>query len=319
MSTPVLRPPGPRPSAASGADAVGPTGRRAPAQRRAGRSRHRPGRAAVGLDAGRAGLPLAGAVAAGVGLGIGELASGLFPPSVPSPVVAVGDAVIDLTPGTAVRTGIDSVGRADKPLLLLAIVVASLLLGAVITAPRRRTTRGDRRRLRRARRGGGVGVAAGEPAQPGRGDGRAGRWPWPRRRSAARACAAMPSPRPVRPVDRRHRRHRRPARRRPEPGAPDWRPPSPTRSAGHAAGRSSPTPARAPPSPALAAVGRPEAARRARAPRRPGPRSPCPPAAPLPAGPDPGGTFDGDRRHQPARHPERRLLPHRHRPARARR
>jgi DMSO/TMAO reductase YedYZ molybdopterin-dependent catalytic subunit len=81
-------------------------------------------------------------VAAGVGLGIGELASGLFPRSVPSPVVAVGDAIIDLTPGSAVRTGIDSVGRADKPLLIAAVVVASLLLGAVIASPPGRTVRG---------------------------------------------------------------------------------------------------------------------------------------------------------------------------------
>ena len=56
--------------------------------------------------------------------------------------MAVGDAIIDLTPGSAVRTGIDTVGRADKPLLIAAIVVASLLLGALITAPPRRTVRG---------------------------------------------------------------------------------------------------------------------------------------------------------------------------------
>ena len=136
MSTPVLPPsPGHEPSAASGPEAPAPVADPDP------RRPPDPFPARRGRDWTQLALGTAGAVAAGVGLGIGELASGLFPRSVPSPVVAVGDAVVDLTPGAAVRTGIDSVGRADKPLLLLAIVLASLLIGAVIAAPRQRTTR----------------------------------------------------------------------------------------------------------------------------------------------------------------------------------
>ncbi len=75
-----------------------------------------------------------GAVSAAVGvavsLGVAEVVSGLAGGSVPSPVVAVADIVVDRAPGSAVRTGIEIAGTADKPLLLAAVVVASLAIGA---------------------------------------------------------------------------------------------------------------------------------------------------------------------------------------------
>ena len=71
---------------------------------------------------------LAGAIAAGVALGVIELAAGWFP-DVPSFVVAIGDAVIDWSPGWFVRFGVENLQANDKPGLLLGIVVVSLLIG----------------------------------------------------------------------------------------------------------------------------------------------------------------------------------------------
>jgi DMSO/TMAO reductase YedYZ molybdopterin-dependent catalytic subunit len=74
---------------------------------------------------------LAGAVAAGVALAAGELFAGISS-AVPSLVVAVGEAVIDHTPGDLVRSGIDAAGTSDKPLLLTGIVVLAIVFGAAL-------------------------------------------------------------------------------------------------------------------------------------------------------------------------------------------
>ena len=68
-------------------------------------------------------------VAAGVALGVTELAAGVLP-RVPSFVAAMGSAVIDHAPGWFVRFGIDRFGTDDKPALVTGIVVLSLLIGA---------------------------------------------------------------------------------------------------------------------------------------------------------------------------------------------
>ncbi|MBN1094207.1 molybdopterin-dependent oxidoreductase [Blastococcus sp. TML/M2B] len=66
---------------------------------------------------------LAGLLAALVALGAGELVAGLVGPA-SSPVVAVGDAVIALTPEPVTAFAIETFGRADK----VALVVGTLLL-----------------------------------------------------------------------------------------------------------------------------------------------------------------------------------------------
>src|SRR5690242_1117623 len=80
---------------------------------------------------------LAGLVAAGVALGVGELVSGLGHQG-QSLVGSVGGEVIDLSPGPLVRTGIDSLGTADKPVLLTTIVVLCIVLGAAVGSAARR-------------------------------------------------------------------------------------------------------------------------------------------------------------------------------------
>jgi DMSO/TMAO reductase YedYZ molybdopterin-dependent catalytic subunit len=72
---------------------------------------------------------IAGTVAAGAALAFGELVAGLTD-SVPSLVIAVGELVIDRTPGELVETGIDAAGTNDKPALIAGIVILSLLFGA---------------------------------------------------------------------------------------------------------------------------------------------------------------------------------------------
>ncbi len=79
----------------------------------------------------RAAASAAGVAGAAVALGIGELGSG-FSRAVPSLVVAMGDVVVDASPGDATEVAIDAVGTADKPLLLAGVVVLSLVIGAVV-------------------------------------------------------------------------------------------------------------------------------------------------------------------------------------------
>jgi DMSO/TMAO reductase YedYZ molybdopterin-dependent catalytic subunit len=73
---------------------------------------------------------LAGVAAAAVALGAGELIAGLA--GVTSLIVAVGNLVVDWTPGPVVKWAIDLLGTADKPVLLATIVSTSLLVGALL-------------------------------------------------------------------------------------------------------------------------------------------------------------------------------------------
>jgi len=80
---------------------------------------------------------LAGVAAAGVALGVGELVSATGQPG-QSLVGGVGGEIIDQAPGSLVRTGIDSLGTADKPVLVATIVVVCLALGAAVGPAARR-------------------------------------------------------------------------------------------------------------------------------------------------------------------------------------
>ena len=73
---------------------------------------------------------LAGAVAGLAGLGIAGLASWLVARA-GSPVPAVGELIINVLPGPLVNFGKETLGTADKPVLLAIIVVAVLILCAV--------------------------------------------------------------------------------------------------------------------------------------------------------------------------------------------
>ena len=80
---------------------------------------------------------LAGVASAGVALGVGELLSATGNPG-QSLVGSVGGEVIDQAPGSLVRAGIDSLGTADKPVLVTTIVVVCLGLGALVGPAARR-------------------------------------------------------------------------------------------------------------------------------------------------------------------------------------
>jgi DMSO/TMAO reductase YedYZ molybdopterin-dependent catalytic subunit len=83
----------------------------------------------LGLTIGEA--RLAGAVAAGVALGVGEVVTG-FGSGNQSLVGSVGNQFIRDSGGGVARTAIRLLGTADKPSLVLGIVVVSLLLGALL-------------------------------------------------------------------------------------------------------------------------------------------------------------------------------------------
>lgn len=72
---------------------------------------------------------VAGAVAAAVALGVGELVAA-FGTSFPSLVVGVGGWTIDRAPGWVARAAIEMVGTNNKPLLVVGIVVVTIALGA---------------------------------------------------------------------------------------------------------------------------------------------------------------------------------------------
>ena len=84
---------------------------------------------------------LAGVAGAAVALGFGEFVDGLVD-SIPSLVVAVGEALVDYSPDWAVKLSIELFGEKDKAVLAIGIVGVSLiiggLLGACAMAPRRR-------------------------------------------------------------------------------------------------------------------------------------------------------------------------------------
>ncbi len=73
---------------------------------------------------------LAGAVATALGLGAAELVGGLLHRGT-SPVLAVGEAVIEFVPGGLAETAIQVLGTWDKPLLVAGTVLITLLVGAV--------------------------------------------------------------------------------------------------------------------------------------------------------------------------------------------
>ena len=72
----------------------------------------------------------AGLVAAAVALGAGELVAGLL--RAPSPVIAVGDRVIDLVPGPVKDAAIALFGTNDKIALLAGILVLTAVLGVAL-------------------------------------------------------------------------------------------------------------------------------------------------------------------------------------------
>jgi DMSO/TMAO reductase YedYZ molybdopterin-dependent catalytic subunit len=73
---------------------------------------------------------LAGAVAGLAGLGIAGLAAWIVAPT-GSPVPAVGELIINLLPASLVNFGKETLGLADKPVLLAIIVIAVLIICAV--------------------------------------------------------------------------------------------------------------------------------------------------------------------------------------------
>ena len=86
---------------------------------------------------------LAGALAAAVALAASTFVDAVSGP-VPSLVAVVGQAVIRHTPGFLSRGATETVGTADKPLLLAMIVVLAIGIGTrVAGAARRRPRAGD--------------------------------------------------------------------------------------------------------------------------------------------------------------------------------
>ena len=73
---------------------------------------------------------LAGAVAGLAGIAIAGLAAWLVAPA-GNPVSAVGELIINLLPGPLVNFGKDTLGAADKPVLLAIITIAVLILCAI--------------------------------------------------------------------------------------------------------------------------------------------------------------------------------------------
>jgi DMSO/TMAO reductase YedYZ molybdopterin-dependent catalytic subunit len=74
---------------------------------------------------------LIGLLSAAVALGVGELVAAFVRPAA-APVVAVGNRIIVLTPGSVKRPTIESVGTHDKVLLLGSIYLLIAVLGAAV-------------------------------------------------------------------------------------------------------------------------------------------------------------------------------------------
>jgi DMSO/TMAO reductase YedYZ molybdopterin-dependent catalytic subunit len=74
---------------------------------------------------------LIGVLSAAITLGVGEAIAAFVRPAA-SPVIAVGNRIIVLTPESAKRATINSVGTGDKALLLASIYVLLAVLGAAI-------------------------------------------------------------------------------------------------------------------------------------------------------------------------------------------
>ncbi|MFW6597853.1 molybdopterin-dependent oxidoreductase [Propionibacteriaceae bacterium Y2011] len=73
---------------------------------------------------------LSGVVATAAGLAAAALVAQVVAPS-SSPVVAIGDWLIAVLPGPVVNFGKDTLGHADKPVLLAVITLVALALGAL--------------------------------------------------------------------------------------------------------------------------------------------------------------------------------------------
>ena len=86
---------------------------------------------------GRGSAALSGVLAAGVALGVAELVAGALRTTA-SPVVLVGDAVIDLVPGAVERWAIRTFGTNDKIALVLGIIVLAGLFGGLLGVVGRR-------------------------------------------------------------------------------------------------------------------------------------------------------------------------------------
>ncbi|OWY59567.1 hypothetical protein B7486_73880, partial [cyanobacterium TDX16] len=80
---------------------------------------------------------ISGLIAAGVALGAGELSAGLVQ-SWTSPVRAVAEVVIDRSPSSVTRFGIETFGTNDKLALIVGIVVILALLAPVVGIVARR-------------------------------------------------------------------------------------------------------------------------------------------------------------------------------------
>src|SRR6201990_1756916 len=74
---------------------------------------------------------VAGVLAAAVAIGVAQLVAGLTAPA-SSPVLAVGQAAIDLTPLPVKNFAISTFGTADKTVLLGGILVVLALYAAVV-------------------------------------------------------------------------------------------------------------------------------------------------------------------------------------------
>ena len=79
-----------------------------------------------------------GVLAVGAALGAGQLVAGLVAPA-SSPFLAVGDAVIRLSPQALTEFAKSAFGTADKPVLLagMAVVIAAVAAVAGLLARRR--------------------------------------------------------------------------------------------------------------------------------------------------------------------------------------
>ena len=86
----------------------------------------------IGRPGAGAGL-LAGIAGAAVALAFGELIDGLVD-TIPSLVVAVGEALVDYSPDWAVKLSIELFGEKDKAVLAIGIVGVSLIIGGLLGA-----------------------------------------------------------------------------------------------------------------------------------------------------------------------------------------
>src|SRR6516162_5800106 len=80
---------------------------------------------------------IAGLLAAAVAVGVGQLVAGVVAPD-SSPVVAVGEASIDLTPPPVKNFAISAFGANDKVVLVTGILAALAVFAAIVGVLARR-------------------------------------------------------------------------------------------------------------------------------------------------------------------------------------